>query len=244
MSDVFNIDFSDDNGAEALDLSDMLPGATPTPATPPATPPTPAPEPKSEVEDLLDLPDDGFNQDLEKEKTGNETPPSTSDTDVDLSDDDPKPHVEEQSSSPYSSLAKLFHEQGVISDSEGFEKIESVDDFVEVFQSKIQDGILSEMTDDQKKYFEALKAGVPTQWYHDKTSVLNQLNNVQEDNLIADTDQAKNARYSLIYNDFISKGYEAEDAKQLASDQFQLGRDKDLSKKALSNAKARIQKAD
>lgn len=244
-NNLFDINFEDDNSADTIDLSeyeipsldsDGFPGNTPAPAAPaPDAAPTvkvvtPTPTPPAPVEDdFLDL-------DELLPTTPSDTTSSTPD-----SESDPAVPAATTASSPYSSLATLFHERGVISDIEKFKDVKTIDDFVEVFQTTLHDGVLSEMTDEQKNYLEAVKAGVPTQWYHDKTSVLNQFNKVNEAQLIADTEQAKQVRFNLIYNEFVAKGHDAEEAKQLATDLFQLGRDKDLSKKALANAKVRLQ---
>ena len=239
---IFNFDFSDEGGVEDINLDDIIPGVetpediiipdpapTPTPAKPITAPKVDAEE-EEELIDLDDLPDDGFSKDIKADPAKVETPTET----------DPS-KIEVPSSSPFSSLAKLFQERGVISDLEGFDKTSTVEDFMDTLQAKLQNGVTSEMTEEQRKYYEAVKAGVPTDWYHDKTTILNRLNSVKEDQLIADSDQAKQVRYNLIYNDFVSKGFEADEAKQMAIDQFQLGRDKELSKKAIASAKLKIQ---
>lgn len=231
-SDVFDIDFNSDGGADSIDLNDILEdvsGGKPDEITlPTETLAAPAKEP----EDIIDLPDDGFTTDVAK-------PEVVAPDDITTNNEKP-PANDEPSTSPYSSLAKLFHERGVISDTEGFDDLKAdagIDKFMDALEAKLTDGVTSEMNPEQKEYLEALKSGVPTEWYHEKKSVVQQLANVDEAKLVGDTDAARNARYTILYNDFKMKGHDDTQAKTITDGLFALNKDVESSKTALESIK-------
>lgn len=143
----------------------------------------------------------------------------------------------EGSSSPgiYSSLADVLIEQGILSPLESDSKIENANDLVDHFQNEVRKREYSDLNENQRKYLEGLRHGIPEEQVEEHIAVTDQLNTITEDMLSADT--SKDLRITLMVEDFTRKGFTPERAKQLADRSVETGNDIEDAKVALDSVR-------
>ncbi len=131
---------------------------------------------------------------------------------------------EESSPQLYHTLANVLKEQGVFSsvDDSSLKDINDVETLIGAIKSQIQAEEFTDLTEQQKIVLNDMRAGVkPTTASKFKTA-MDQLESITPDTI----ENNKQARFDLIYQDFIAKGFEVEKAQRYANRSFELNEDK------------------
>jgi hypothetical protein len=105
----------------------------------------------------------------------------------------------------------------------------------------IKKEVQAQLTEEQRRVAQALAGGVSADEISQYNNAINALNQFTDDQIIADTNEAKNIRLNLIYRDYLNKGISEEQAKQLTLRSAEVGADKEDAKKALASNKAYFQ---
>jgi len=160
-------------------------------------------------------------------------------SDVDNEDiDEDTPDSEESPSSPLTSLTSALHEDGVLSSltAEELKEIKSASDLMGVIRKQVESNEYSDLTDDQKEYLKAMRAGVPDATYRQSKQTVDQVSKIDPSKL--EDEDSEDFRRQILVQDFLSKGFDQEDADKYAGRSIDLGEDIEDSKKALSRLKA------
>ena len=149
--------------------------------------------------------------------------------------------AEETSPNFYSSIAKAFAEDGVFQDlnDETISKIKDADSFKELIEQKIQ----SELDNRQKRIDNALNYGIELSEIQKYEKNLNILNNISEDSLSEEGEQAELLRKNLIYEDYIQRGFSKERATKAVERAIADGTDIEDAKEALQSCKDQVNKS-
>jgi len=151
-----------------------------------------------------------------KEKVIDKTPSST----------------KKEDSSTFSVFAKSLKEEGVISlEDEDVEDVSSYEDLKNLIVKQIESSKFENLSESQKRYLEAVEAGIPQKDFEAIEKQLNQLESIDEDILKENTQ----ARFDLIAYDYIEKGIPKEKAVELANRSIKLGTDLEDAKEALES---------
>jgi hypothetical protein len=207
--------------------------------------PVESPEGASPEEDLEDDEDLGFvpaskvkdndsGEDPEKDKTPaeDESPEGVGNGEEEGDgEDDSDEEPQDSQPSLYSSLAKVLQEEGVLPSFDSKKKIETVEDLVEAFREEIKANELSDLTDEQKQYLQAIRSGVPAEQFAPQQSAVQNLKSISDEEISSNEDLRK----QLIYQDFILKGYSAEKAEKYTQRSIDIGEDESDAKDALSS---------
>ena len=112
--------------------------------------------------------------------------------------------AESPKSNFFSSIAEAFAEEGILPnlDEDTAKNIKSPEDF----RKAIDDYIKSELDEQQQRIKDALDNNVDTNVVRQYEGILNYLNNMSEDFLKAENEDAENLRRRLIYQDYINRG--------------------------------------
>ena len=152
--------------------------------------------------------------------------------------DENAPDSEESPSSPLTSLTSALREDGVLSSlsDEEIAEIKSGGDLLNVIRKQIEQNEYSDLTDDQKEYLKALRTGVPDAAYREVKQSADQLAKIDPATL--EGDDALDFRKQILIQDFLTKGFDQEDAEKYAGRSIDLGEDLEDSKKALARLQA------
>lgn len=148
------------------------------------------------------------------------------------------PDSEESPSSPLTSLTSALREDGVLSSlsDEEFANIKSGGDLMNAIKKQIQQNELAGLNDDQKEYLKAMSLGIPDATYRQVKHSADQLAKIDPATL--EGDDALDFRRQVLIQDFLSKGFDQEDAEKYAGRSIDLGEDVMDSKKALARLQA------
>lgn len=143
----------------------------------------------------------------------------------------------EEGSSPkfYSSIAKAFAEEGIFPDldDEEISNVSTPEDLRDLVEKQIKQSL----DERQKRVDEALGVGVPPDTIRQYENALNYLDSISEDALSEESDKGEQLRKSLIYQDFINRGYSQERANREVQKSLNGGTDIDDAKEALISNK-------
>jgi len=146
---------------------------------------------------------------------------------------------DEESSPPlYRSLATVLKEQGVFSsvDESSLEKVKDVASLIDVIKKQIETQELSDLSEQQRTVLADMRAGVTTTTASKFKTQMDQLDRVTDE--IIQSDQQ--ARFDLIYQDMIAKGFGKEKAERLAKRSFDLKEDLVDAKEARESLKGLV----
>jgi len=137
-----------------------------------------------------------------------------------------------EDSSTFSVFANLLKEEGVISlEDEELKAIKTSNDLIEAVKKQIEKSKFENLSESQKRYLEAVQAGIPQSEYEKLEKELNQLEKIDDEVLSKNTQ----ARFDLIAYDYIAKGIDKDKAVELANRSIKLGTDIDDAKEALAS---------
>lgn len=204
-------------------------------------------------EDVLDDEDEGEeNQSSEGEEEQSEQEQNNETAEVNLEDiveakpesvgsgqeDQEDTGFDEGTSSPknfYSSIASALVEDGIFQnlDKEALGKIKSAEDFAEVVDRQVE----SRLDEKQRRISDALTAGVEPTEVQKYENLIRFLNNVSDDALNAETEKGETLRKSLIYQDYVNKGFTPDRAKKEVERSIKAGTDIEDAAEALQSNK-------
>ena len=136
----------------------------------------------------------------------------------------------DNSSSPLQLIASTLQAEGVI-DLDDEVKIESSKQILDAVRKKIEENELADLTEDQKDYLSALRAGVPDEEIKQNLNNIKALEGITTENIESNED----LRRTLIAQDFIANGMAQAKAEKLADASVQLGNDLDDAKDAYAS---------
>ena len=139
------------------------------------------------------------------------------------------------SNSIYSSIAKDLKEDGVFLDldDETIASIENSEGFYKAIESQIQ----AKMDARQKRVDEALNNDIEPSEIKKYENALNYLDSINEEAIADEGEAGEKLRRTLIYQDFINRGFSQERAKRETEKSFNAGTDIDDAKDALASNK-------
>lgn len=190
---------------------------------------------------------DDTSPDEGKEKDTNETTDVNPDTifsedsqesvsgeDEDIQEtEDPDSKKNKSGSSPnfYSSLTTALKEDGVLPDleDEDLAKVQSPEDFASIIEKQIE----ARLEDVQKRVKEALDYGIEPSEIKSYETTISYLDGLTDDAIEDETDAGENLRKSLIFQDFINRGFSEARAKRETEKSVNGGTDIEDAKEAL-----------
>lgn len=159
---------------------------------------------------------------------------SVSGEDEDIQEtEDPNSKKNKSGSSPnfYSSLTTALKEDGVLPDleDEDLAKVQSPEDFASVIEKQIE----ARLEDVQKRVKEALDYGIEPSEIKSYETTISYLDGLADDAIEDETDAGENLRKSLIFQDFINRGFSEARAKRETEKSVNGGTDIEDAKEAL-----------
>lgn len=159
---------------------------------------------------------------------------SVSGEDEDIQEtEDPDSKKNKSGSSPnfYSSLTTALKEDGVLPDleDEDLAKVQSPEDFASIIEKQIE----ARLEDVQKRVKEALDYGVEPSEIKSYETTISYLDGLTDDAIEDETDAGENLRKSLIFQDFINRGFSEARAKRETEKSVNGGTDIEDAKEAL-----------
>lgn len=135
----------------------------------------------------------------------------------------------------YSSIASALKDEGIFPDLDDniLKDIKGPEDFAEAVEKSIQ----ARLDERQKRIDEALKANVDDEDIRAYENTLNNLNSIKEEYITDETDKGEKLRKSLIFQDFVNRGYSEARAKREVEKSFNAGTDLEDAKEALESNK-------
>lgn len=146
-----------------------------------------------------------------------------------------KPQVSSSKNNFYSSIAKALKDEGILSDlsDDEIKAIQKPEEFSEAMEKIIQNKLDAR----QKRIDQALNSGVESSEIQKYESTIQYLSSVNDDSIEDETDDGEKLRKSLIYNDYITRGYSEQRAIREVQKSFDAGSDIEDAKEALQSAK-------
>lgn len=150
-------------------------------------------------------------------------------------DDEEKP-----SNGVYASLANALKEEGVLPHLE--KDITSVDELIDAFKGEIEKNEYGGLSEAQKEYLDAIKAGIPDEVIKEKQKASYTIDKLTDELIQDETDESEELRKNLIFDYFKDKGFDDEMSNTLAVQQISNGTDVEFAIKARDNMKTKVQK--
>jgi len=144
-----------------------------------------------------------------------------------------------------SSIAQALVDSGVLQtlNAEQIAGITDAESLIAAQEEEINNRVDSQLTDIQKRVNNALNYGVEPTKIQQYEQWINTLDQVTDTILEGEGEQSENYRKNLIYNNYIVKGFDKEDALEMTNRSIESGKDIDDAKKALSSLKKYYQKS-
>lgn len=139
-----------------------------------------------------------------------------------------------------SSIAEALVDEGALQtlDKERLSQIKTTEDLIEAFKEDLR----NQLDDEQKRVSDALKYGIEPSKIQQYEQWINTLDSITDEILEGEDEQNENYRKNLIYQNYKSKGFDDDDAKEMVNRSVESGKDIDDAKKALSSLKKYYQK--
>ena len=173
------------------------------------------------------------NEEKEETSNGNEEPFVEDYENI----DEDAPDSEESPTSPLTSLTSALLEDGVLSSLSEDElgNIKSGKDLINIIKKQIESNEYSDLTSNQQEYLKAMRNGVPDADYRTVKKNVDQLNKLEASDL--ENDNAEDFRRQVLMEDFLTKGFDEEEANKFVTRSVELGEDVVDSQKALVRIK-------
>jgi hypothetical protein len=136
----------------------------------------------------------------------------------------------------FSSLVQALKEGGILEDVED-KDIKSQEDFFSVLDESIKAREFADLTEDQKTYLEALRAGIPHEQITAHQQNIDAYNSITEEAIAEETTDGEDLRRTIIMNNFTAKGIAEAKARKLADKIFDAGEDVEEAREALTELK-------
>jgi hypothetical protein len=131
----------------------------------------------------------------------------------------------------YSSIANALAVDGIFpnSDEAAVSKVDSAESLSELIEAEIN----ARFDDKQRRISKALENGVEPSQIRQYEGVLEQISNITDNQLTAESEEGERLRRNLIYQDYLNKGYTPEKAQKMTQRTFDSGTDIEDAKDAL-----------
>lgn len=199
-------------------------------------------EDKTKVEELKE---NNTEKETAEEEKVNEKIKDTFEEELDLSNELKKQQGDKSSEkvnsdSPFPSLAKAFKEDGILSNltEEELKKIKTGEDF----STAIENEVKYRLDERNKRVSEALELGVAPTKIKQSEDVINYLESLTTEILEDETEKGVNIRSNLIVQDFLNKGFTQERAVKEAKKSIAAGTDLEDAMEALESNKEHYKK--
>lgn len=135
----------------------------------------------------------------------------------------------------FSSIAKACAEEGIFPDldDETITKVKTPEDFRNLIESQINAGL----DERQKRVNDALNNGVEPDNIRKYENTLNYLDTITEDAVVEESEKGEALRKSIIYQDYLNRGYSQQRATKLTERSIEAGTDIEDAKEALQSNK-------
>lgn len=122
--------------------------------------------------------------------------------------------ISPQTSNAFSSFAAALKDAGVLSslEDENIKEIKSSEELIKAIEKQVQKNEYAKLTPKQKKYLEAVEAGIEEEKAVQYTNALSEYNSVSEDQIKS----SKPLQKELFKRSFLVKGFDAESAEKYA----------------------------
>lgn len=147
--------------------------------------------------------------------------------------DSKKGNISPKENNFYSSIAKALKEDGIFPDLDNLDTIKNPEDFAEIVEKQI----ISKLDEKQKRIDNALNVGVGINDIQKFENTIKQLDSINEESIVDESNDGEKLRQQLIYQDFINRGYSDERAKREVKKSFNSGTDIEDAKEALNSNK-------
>lgn len=182
---------------------------------------------KEEIKEEIDS-EEVIEKDLNSEGVGEESQ-------EDLEDEVIQTESKNNSPNFYSNLATTLSESGILTlDEKEFENITEPEHLAALFTKQI-DSLLDAK---QKRIDEALNYEIPVDQVKQFENVISYVNNIKEDNIKEESQEAETLRGNIIYQDYINKGFSKERAEKELKKSFDAGTDIEDAMYALEELKS------
>lgn len=145
------------------------------------------------------------------ETTGEETAEEEEEENEHSSEDTPSSEADSSQSTLYA-LAKYLKDEGVLFLDEELKDVETIEDLKTLIAESHNKARFNNMSDSQRRYYEALENGIPVKEYETVERDIQTFSNIEEEKI--DTDAQ--LQYELIAIDFMNQGLPQEKAMKLA----------------------------
>lgn len=134
-----------------------------------------------------------------------------------------------------SSIAFTLADNGVLQtlDEERLKKVTTTEELIEAFREDLH----NQLDEQQQRVLDALNAGVEASKIQQYEQIINTLNNVTDETIEAEGTQYEDYRKNLIFQNYINKGFDEDDAKEMTERSVNEGNDVEDAKKALNSLK-------
>ena len=131
----------------------------------------------------------------------------------------------------YSSIANALAVDGIFpnSDEAAVSKVDSAESLSDLIEAEIN----ARFDDKQRRISKALENGVEPSQIRQYEGVLEQISNITDNQLTAESEEGERLRRNLIYQDYLNKGYTPEKAQKMTQRTFDSGTDIEDAKDAL-----------
>ena len=155
--------------------------------------------------------------------------------------EDPSQKQDEGSPNISSSIAEALVDEGALQtlDKERLSQIKTTEDLIEAFKEDLR----NQLDEEQKRISDAMKYGVEPTRIQQYEQWIKTLDSVTDDILEGEDEQSENYRKNLIYQNYIIKGFDQEEATDMVNRSVDSGKDLNDAKKALSSLKSYYNKA-
>lgn len=135
----------------------------------------------------------------------------------------------------YSSIAKALLDDGIFSEYDGVKTsdINTADDFSDYVEKQIS----ARLEERQKRIDEALNADVPIPVIKQYETALSELDKITDEQLSDEGDNGAELRKTLLYNDFVNRGFSEQRARKEVEKSVSSGYDVDDAREALDSVK-------
>lgn len=168
--------------------------------------------------------------------------PDRVDSDKNQNQGEENPNPEKDGTSPYiySSIATALKEEGIFPDldDDTIKKIAKPEDFANVIEEQVK----AKFDERQKRIDEALNYGVQPSAIKQYENAISYLDNIKEEDLIAEDEKGEELRKQIIYQDYINAGFSKEKAQKLLQKSLDNGDDIEDAKEALTSNKEYFKK--
>lgn len=139
----------------------------------------------------------------------------------------------------YATVAQTLYSDGILStlDEDKIKEITDADSIVQAIKDDIEERTLSRFSEQEQRIIEALNNNVEPDIIKQYEKSIHSLENLKEEQLIAESDEGENLRKQLIYQDYINRGFKPERAKKEVEKSINGGDDIEDAKLALESLK-------